>query len=308
MLGLRYAADLRPLSFVACWFALQGLLWTTGFALAPWLLLLVLGLTMGPIAHNHVHGGTFKDKRLDQLWTWIVTISYGFPVMAWIPTHLQNHHVYGNRPGDESATWRWTERNTTWMAILYFPMSAFHQTKLTNAYLSRLWAKHRSVAIRKTSEYVVWGAWVAAAFLIDWRKALLFVGVPMLVSLYSVHLFNYVQHVGCDWDAKYNQSRNFVGPWANALLFNNGFHTIHHLNGGLHWSLAPAAHAKVEHLIHPSLNQKNAIWWLFRSYVLAPFIGEEKPLEFAGHPGSVAKLPKAPPPGPTWSIPVEEAA
>ena len=303
MLGLRYRADLRTLAFVASWFACQALLWTTGFNLAAFLLLLVLALAMGPIAHNHVHGGTFTSKAMDQVWTWVVTVSYGFPVLAWIPTHLMNHHVYGNRPGDESATWRWTDRNTTWMAILYFPMSAWHQTKLTNAYLARLWARHRKVWLTKISEYVVWFAWIGAAFAIDWRNALLYVGVPLLISLYSVHLFNYVQHVGCDWDGKYNQSRNFTGPIANALLFNNGFHTVHHLDGALHWSLAPAAHAKIEHLIHPALNQRNAVWWLFRSYVLNLFIGEEAPITFDGHPGSVAKLPKAPPPGPTWSLP-----
>lgn len=302
MLGLRYTADLRTLAFVASWFACQALLWTTGFNLAAFLLLLVLALAMGPIAHNHVHGGTFKNKAMDQVWTWIITVSYGFPVVAWIPTHLQNHHVYGNRAGDESATWRWTERNTTWMALVYFPMSAYFQTRLTNAYMARLWKKHKKIAILKTSEYVVWGLWIAGAFWVNWRYALLFVGVPLFISLYSVHLFNYVQHVGCDWDAKYNQSRNFVGRWANALLFNNGFHTIHHLDGGLHWSLAPARHAEVEHLIHPRLNQKNAIWWLFRSYILGPFLGEEEAIAFEGHPGSVAKLPKAPKPGPTWSL------
>ncbi|MCO4772434.1 MAG: fatty acid desaturase [Deltaproteobacteria bacterium] len=303
MLGLRYNADLRTLAFVAAWFALVIGMWTQGVHWAGYAVLLVLSLSMGPIAHNHVHGGTFRSSKANQLFTWIVTLSYGYPVVAWIPTHLQNHHVYGNRPGDESATWRWTHRNAPWMAFVYFPMSAWYQGRLINSYLGRLWKRHRKIAVLKTSEYVLWALWIGTALVLDWRKALLLLGAPAIVSLYSVHLFNYVQHVGCDWDSKYNQSRNFVGPIANALLFNNGFHTVHHLDGGLHWSLAPAEHAKIADLIHPELNQGNALWWLTRSYLLAFFMGEESPIEFEGRPGADARLPKAPAPRDDWSAP-----
>lgn len=305
--GLRYSADLRTLAFVGGWFALLATLWTVGFHPVAYAGLLVLSLSMGPIAHNHVHGGTFRNKTVDQLFTYVVTLSYGYPVVAWIPTHLQNHHVYGNRDGDETATWRYTERNAPWMALVYFPVSAFFQGRLVNDYLGRLWARHRRIFWRKAAEYALWGLWIAGALILDWRKALLFIGVPALVSLYSVHLFNYVQHVGCDWDAKYNQSRNFVGPVTNFLLLNNGFHTVHHLDGGLHWSLAPAKHREIAHLIHPELNQRNALWWLFRSYVLAPFVGEAPAIRFEGYPGASERLPRAPKPRPDWSVPQRHA-
>lgn len=41
------------------------------------------------------------------------------------------------------------------------------------------------------------------------------------------------QHDGCDENSKYNFSRNFVGKWFNFLLFNNGYHTIHHMSPGM---------------------------------------------------------------------------
>jgi hypothetical protein len=58
------------------------------------------------------------------------------------------------------------------------------------------------------------------------------------VSLFAVLIFNYVQHVHADEESRYNHSRNFTGL-LNAMLFNNGYHTIHHEHPGVHWNETP---------------------------------------------------------------------
>jgi beta-carotene hydroxylase len=55
------------------------------------------------------------------------------------------------------------------------------------------------------------------------------------------------------------------------LLFNNGYHTIHHQSPGLHWSETRAAQKTIEHLIDPSLNERSFWWFIVRVYLLAPF-------------------------------------
>ena len=46
--------------------------------------------------------------------------------------------------------------------------------------------------------------------------------------------------------------------------------------------------------------QQDFVWgYLFRAYVLGPFIGREM-IHFEGHVGSNERLPKAPPLPPTW--------
>src|SRR5690606_17778209 len=80
---------------------------------------------------------------------------------------------------------------------------------------------------------------------------------PAIVSLWTVMTFNYDQHVHTDPWSRYNHSRNFVSPVLNFLLFNNGYHTVHHENAARHWSLAKEEHEKIKHLIDPSLNQKS---------------------------------------------------
>ncbi len=120
------------------------------------------------------------------------------------------------------------------------------------------------------AQYVILVLWIGAALFIDWRKALYFVIIPQQISLFSVLIFNYVQHVHANEESEWNHSRNFTGL-LNFLLFNNGLHTVHHETAGLHWSQVPAEHKKVEHLIDDSLKERSFWWYIFRNYVLGFF-------------------------------------
>src|SRR5262249_38972172 len=68
--------------------------------------------------------------------------------------------------------------------------------------------------------------------------------------------------------SEYNHSRNFVGKFVNWWTYNNGYHTIHHVEPGLHWSLLPAEHDKrIAPHIHPNLDQPNFVLYLWRTFV-----------------------------------------
>jgi fatty acid desaturase len=58
----------------------------------------------------------------------------------------------------------------------------------------------------------------------------------------------------------------------NTFLFNNGYHTAHHMRASLHWSETPAAHEKIAHLIAPELNESSFWGYLFRTYILSIFV------------------------------------
>src|SRR5690242_19428801 len=82
------------------------------------------------------------------------------------------------------------------------------------------------------------------------------VGIPALFSLWTIHLFNYEQHVHTNPWSDHDHSRNFVSPTLNFLLFNNGYHGAHHEHPGSHWTKLREEHAKIAAQIHPSLVQK----------------------------------------------------
>jgi len=245
-------------------------------------------MAAGTIAHNHNHVPTFESKRMNAIMAIWVSVFYGYPVFAWVPTHNLNHHKYVNKPGDATITWRHTNSNNIIIAFTYFFISSYYQAGPINEYKQKAKARNPKLYSTITRQMNSWLGINALllAFAVGfnyWRHGnagalqglYLFVMVTLLPSLFgtwSMMWFNYMQHVHADPWSKYNHSRNITGYIFNFLVFNNGLHTVHHANAGTHWSDARAEHAKIEHLIDPRLNERSFLWWVFRAYVLSIFI------------------------------------
>ena len=176
-----------------------------------------------------------------------------------------------NREGDYTITYRYSEKNNLLTLLPYPSISGYFQQKAINIYLKELKIKNKQKYWLCMSQYLVLVLFIGIALVIDWQKALIYIVIPQQFSLYSVMIFNYVQHVHTDEESPVNHSRNFVGL-INPLLFNNGFHTIHHDKSGLHWSQTPAEHRKIADKIDPILNERSMTWYLFRNYILGLFI------------------------------------
>ena len=154
--------------------------------------------------------------------------------------------------------------------MTYPTISSYFQQTPIYAYLRELRQTNKTDFFLYLMQYVTLGVYLIALLLLDWQKALLFVIVPHQIALYSVMIFNYVQHVHADEESDYNHSRNFLGL-TNQMLFNNGYHTIHHLRASIHWSELPEAHRKIEHLIDPKLNERSFWGYIFRNYFIGMF-------------------------------------
>lgn len=270
---LRNNADVRVIAYMVIITGLLVVQWALPsfnpvlFFLACW-----MAVPVAVIAHNHNHVGIWKSRRLNRLTDYWITLFYGFPAFAWIPTHNMNHHKMNNREGDASATWRLSESNNLLTLLTYPTLSGLHQQPLVRDFIKERWAKNRKMAWFYISQGLVLVAYLAVFFALDWKKALLYIFIPQQVSLMTVLIFNYVQHVHADEESPINHSRNFVGWGLNAFLFNNGYHTVHHDSPGMHWSKAPEAHARIAHTIDPSLTEKSFFGFLFRVYILGMFI------------------------------------
>lgn len=271
-LKLRNNADIKSLAYMFITTILLIIQWFW-IGMNPFIygLYLFLAVSVSVMTHNHNHLPIWHSKKMNVLTDWWLTVFYGFPVFAWIPTHNKNHHRYNNREGDDSITYRVSEKNNFFTLISYPTISGYYQQRSIFSYLKEMKANDRKKYWLCISQYAVLILWLAVAFLLDWQKALLFIVIPQQVSLFSVLVFNYVQHVHANEESEWNHSRNFVGL-LNALLFNNGYHTIHHHKAGLHWSDVPEAHKKIAHNIDPILLERSFWWYIFRSYFLSIFI------------------------------------
>ncbi|MCB0714043.1 MAG: fatty acid desaturase [Ignavibacteriae bacterium] len=270
---LRFKADYRTIAYMVA---------TTGLLIAQWVigyvhpvlfpLSLFMAVAVAVIAHNHNHLPTWKNRTLNTLTDYWLTLFYGFPAFAWKPTHNLNHHVLNNREGDYTITWRVTEGNHFFSLMSYPSISSFFQQTPIKGYLKHLRVKDKRSFWLAIGQYAALAIFVGVALIVDWKKALFFIIIPQQFALFSILLFNYVQHVHANEESEWNHSRNFVGPMLNLFLFNNGFHTIHHERAGIHWSLTPKEHAKIEHHIDDSLKERSFWWYMIRTYILSPVV------------------------------------
>ncbi|HAX47423.1 MAG TPA: fatty acid desaturase [Ignavibacteria bacterium] len=268
---LRYKADIKTLIYMFITTSLFILQWTViGFNPIVFIIYCFFSIAVAVITHNHNHVRIWKSNFLNTLQDWWLTVFYGFPVFAWIPTHNKNHHKMNNRVGDYTITYRFSEKNNFLTLITYPTISGFYQQKAIRDYLKDMYRNKKSRFYLAIAQYAVLVIWIGAFLLLDWKKALLYVIIPQQVSLFSVLIFNYVQHVHANEESEWNHSRNFTG-FLNFLLFNNGLHTVHHETAGLHWSQVPEEHKKVEHLIDDSLKERSFWWYIFRNYVMGFF-------------------------------------
>ena len=271
-LNLKNNADIKSLIYIAATTSLLVVQWMfIGVNPFTYTIYLFMAVAVSVMTHNHNHLPMWRSKTMNLFTDWWLTVFYGFPIFAWIPTHNKNHHRYNNREGDDSITYRVSEKNNFFTLVSYPTISGYYQQKAIFSYLKEMKANNKEKFRVCISQYVVLVLWTAAALLIDWEKALLFVIIPQQVSLFSVLIFNYVQHVHADEESEWDHSRNFTG-FLNFLLFNNGYHTIHHHKAGLHWSNVPEAHKEIEQNINPILLERSFWWFIVKSYFLSVFI------------------------------------
>lgn len=274
---LRYKADVRSLIFMVITATSLVVLWQFGSELSTplWILLytvqLLMAVIISTIVHNHQHLPMWTVKWLNVFTDSFLTFFYGFPVFVWIPTHNSNHHIHINKEPDYTKTYMVSEKNNLLTLLTYPSLSGMKQQKAVGSYFVGLFKTDRRKFYFHLIQILSLVLWVAAALLIDWRKAVLYVIIPQQLSLYTVLIFNYIQHIHADEESEFNHSRNITGNVLNYLLLNNGLHTVHHISPGVHWSKLREKHDSIAHKIDPRLNEDNFAWYLFRVYILGLF-------------------------------------
>jgi fatty acid desaturase len=279
-MGLKYRADWRTLLWTAIGPTIVALQFARP-ALVPylWWVSCYFALSFGVIAHNHNHCPTFRSRAANDLFGSWLSIFYGYPTFAWIPTHNLNHHRYVNTEGDATITWRFTNRHNLWVASTYFFVSAYYQSEPIKTFIRKARTSNPGLYRRILRQYAIWIggnlALLGAAVYLHGVRAggwiyLVTVALPEFFALWTIMLFNYDQHVHTDpWSQ--NHSRSFVGRLVNFFLFNNGLHAAHHENPGEHWSRLRTVHERIAPAIHPSLLQRSLWLYWFRQYLLTPF-------------------------------------
>jgi len=169
---LRYINDIKSLVYIALTTSLLVFQWTSaGVVWYIYPFYLFLSIAVSVMTHNHNHIPMWKSKTLNTITDWWLTVFYGFPVFAWIPTHNKNHHRLNNKEGDYTITYRVSEKNNFLTLLSYPSISSFYQQKPVADYLKNMFANNKKTFYLCIMQYVILVVWIGAALLIDWERA-----------------------------------------------------------------------------------------------------------------------------------------
>lgn len=282
---LRYKADIRTLLFIGSYFGVATLTWfalsEAWYIVVPLILLnCVLSFFCACIVHNTIHCPMFKSRQLNKMMQLVLSFTYGHPVSAYVPGHNFSHHKYTQTEKDSirttKARFKWNLLNQ----LFFFYIMSGDILKGEMRFTRKMYKEKPRWFRQYLLEMILLNGVKIALLIINPLAFLLVVFIPHQYAAWGIVGTNYWQHEGADENHPYNHSRNFTGRLLNWFAFNNGYHGVHHLKPGLHWSLLPKFHEKfiVPH-IHPNLNQKS----LFR-YLWKACIYPGKRVDYLGNP------------------------
>lgn len=274
MFGLKYNADLRTLFFMVLYavYVATRFTWSTWepLWLRPFLLVLTsLMAFQGAVSvHNAVHCPPFQNKQVNQVFHVLLSLWFGHSASAYVPGHNLSHHKYLQSRKDFMRTtnmrYQWHLLNLLMFVPSLLTVTPQVESNYFNAQKRLNRPIYRQMRIEMTA---FWILQIVLALTNTWRWIEVML-LPQLLGKYMIITLNILQHDGCDPLDKYNNSRNFTDPILNFFYFNNGYHTIHHLYPGKHWSLIKDAHeAKIKPHMHPNLDQSSLFSYLYRTFI-----------------------------------------
>jgi beta-carotene hydroxylase len=283
---LRYKADRRTVLTVLIYYSVAILPWFLWRNMATWQIVLwvvvncFFSFSCAVIIHNTIHAPIFKSKRVNKLFQFVLSFTYGHSVSAYVPGHNFSHHKYTQHPEDAIRTTKMRWRINFFNQLFFFHTMSGDIVKGEFAFGKRMLKERPEWFWQYALELGLVIASNIILLVINWKCALLFWVIPHQYAAWGIVGTNYFQHDGCDEEHQYNHTRNFTNKSLNFFLFNNGYHGAHHLKPNLHWSLLPAYHDQhIRPYVHPSLDRHSLIGYLIKAHIYPG-----KRLDYLGNP------------------------
>jgi fatty acid desaturase len=198
----------------------------------------------------------------------VLTLTYGHPVSAFVPGHNLSHHKHTQTRKRRDAHLEGALPLEPLNGLLFMPVVGPTIMRGETCLLQGDVPAQPAVVPPDDDRVRRALALYGALLFLDWKSFLLYVFLPHKYAAWGIITMNLLQHDGCDENSEYNHSRNFVGKLVNWFTFNNGYHTIHHMEPGLHWSLTPHEHdRRVKPFIDARLDEPSLLAYLFRTFV-----------------------------------------
>ena len=240
---LRYSEDVRSVGAVAC--CLAVLLAPLAFEFsaeamaARTMVAAFLCFVASIVTHNHMHAPMLRARALNVALNVALSLARGHSATGIVVPHNLNHHVHEGSREDWIAPLLAGRGPGVLRLVRYVAVASANMAV-------RRWAKtaprlpRRWRASSLLEKAALWLLVLAVLLFAGWKGLVTILVLPWLAGLAMLVGVNLLQHEGVR-----DGSRDFVGPIVNWLLFNNGYHTIHHMFPRLHWSRLADKHREM---------------------------------------------------------------
>lgn len=191
--------------------------------------------------HYSAHRRLFcEDYSLLNYWNeWVLAPMFGIPCGVYTTHHCAMHHTEDNSEWDLSSTEPY-QRDNFLHFLAYWLRHALCSLVELPLYCIR--RQRWDLLGKLVLGGVLWITVVTAMYGVAPVQTKWILIIPYLVTSFLLMFGNWSQHIFVDPtkpDSDYTLTYNCVAHADNQQTFNDGYHSIHHLNSRTHWSEMP---------------------------------------------------------------------
>ena len=200
----------------------------------------------GLMFHCICHRPMFKKGYMwiHKYITWVVAPFFGNTPETYFAHHIIMHHVENNQEDDASSTLRF-QRDSPIDFLKYFGRFILLGIIDTFMYLFR--RKRKKVYTRFTFGEVSFCVFAVAMCFVNFKATMMVFIVPVIYARLIMMMGNWTQHSFIDKnnpEGHFSSVFNCINNVYNQNCWNDGYHSIHHLNPGLHYTEIPQTFMK----------------------------------------------------------------
>ena len=200
----------------------------------------------GLMFHCMCHRPMFKKGYawLHQYTTWFVAPFFGNTPETYFAHHIVMHHVENNQEEDASSTLKYRRDNP--IDFLKY-LGRFLLIGFVDTFMYLFNRKRKKVYTRMTlGEFSFYVFCVLMCF-VNFKATLMIFIVPVIYARFIMMMGNWTQHSFIDQSdpaGHFSSVYNCINNSYNQNCWNDGYHSIHHLNPSLHYTDIPKTFLK----------------------------------------------------------------
>jgi len=201
------------------------------------------GLMFHCLCHRKIFKSPWQRPFFTYI-TWIICPLFGHAPEGYFSHHMGMHHIENNMPADTSSTMGY-QRDSLRGFLSYFSRFILRGVIDTIQYL---FTRKRKKLYRRLTvgEYAYLLFCIGMCF-VNFKASLVIFVVPLLFARLVMMLGNWTQHAFIDSaepENLYRSSINCINTVYNHTCWNDGYHIIHHLRPGMHYTDMPGEFLK----------------------------------------------------------------